>query len=176
MSIFFRKNNLAGTRNKPNREKITAILKLTPPDSSNEFRSFLGAIQYIAKSIQNFWKKTDRMRELLPKKTEWKWTKREEEDFNGEKKLIADMQCLAPFARNRENTVTTDASRAGRGKTLWQKRLDYTIRTTAFASRYLNDTAKNYSPGEIDLIAVIWRLEKFRSYFYGKVVYLHTDY
>ena len=56
---------------------------------------------------------------------------------------------------NPDSIVTTAANRTGRGKTLWQNQIDCTIRPTAFASRYSNDTTENYSSGELDLIAVV---------------------
>ena len=43
----------------------------------------------------------------------------------------------------------------------------------AFGSRYLNDTEKKYSIGELELLAIVWGLEKLRFYLYGKKVHLH---
>ena len=34
---------------------------------------------------------------------------------------------------------------------------------------------ENYSTGELELLAVVWGLEKFRFYLYGKKVYLYAD-
>ena len=63
----------------------------------------------------------------------------------------------------------------GLGITLWQKEDDGNIKPIAYGSRYLNDTEKNYSIGELELLAVVWGLEKFRFQLYGKKVYLYTD-
>ena len=71
--------------------------------------------------------------------------------------------------------VTTDASKTGLGITLWQKQDDGELKPIAFGSRYLNNTEKNYSIGELELLAVVWGLEKFRFYLYGKKVHLYTD-
>ena len=71
--------------------------------------------------------------------------------------------------------MSTDASRTGLGIALWEKQNDDANRPIAFASRYLNDAEKDYSIGERELLAVVWRLEKVRFYIYGKVVHLYTD-
>ena len=82
---------------------------------------------------------------------------------------------MGHYAKDKENLVTTDASKTGLGITIWQKQDNGEIKPIAFGSRYLNDTEKNYSIGELELLAVVWRLEKFRFYHYGKKVHLYTD-
>ena len=89
--------------------------------------------------------------------------------------MLTEEPCLAHYAKYRENIVTTNASKTGLGITLWQKQLDGEITPIAFGSRYLNDSEKNYSIGELELLAVVWGLEKFRFYLYGKKVFLYTD-
>ena len=39
----------------------------------------------------------------------------------------------------------------------------------------MNDTEKNYSIGELELLAVVCEIEKFRLYLYGKKVHFYTD-
>ena len=46
--------------------------------------------------------------------------------------------------------MTTDASKTGLGITLWQKQLEGETKPIAFGSRYLNDSEKNYSIGELE--------------------------
>ena len=114
------------------------------------------------------------MRQILQKEIEWNWTEREE-NFNEIKRKITEKPCLAHFARNRDNIVSTDASRSGLGITLGQKQNDDKVRPFAFASRYLNDV-EIYSIGELDLLAVVWGLEEFCLKLYGNVVHLYTYY
>ena len=39
----------------------------------------------------------------------------------------------------------------------------------------MKETEKKYSIGELELLAVVWGLENFRFYQYGKKVHLYTD-
>ena len=49
------------------------------------------------------------------------------------------------------------------------------LKPIAFASRYFNDAEKNYSLGELELLAaIVWGLEKFRFYLYGKQIRLFS--
>ena len=82
---------------------------------------------------------------------------------------------LAHYATYKDNIVATYASKTGLGITLWQKQIDGELTPIAIGSRFLNDSEKNYSIGELELLAVVWRLEKFRFYLYGKKVFLYTD-
>ena len=75
---------------------------------------------------------------------------------------------MAHYAKDRGNIVTTDDSKTGLGIMLWQKQSDAEIKPIAFGSRYLNDNEKSYSIGELELLAIVWGLEKFRFYLYGK--------
>ena len=111
----------------------------------------------------------------MTKDSIWNWGKEQDEDFIKIKEMLTEEPCLAHYAKDRENIVTTDASKTGLGITLWQKHSDGEIKPIAFGSRYLKDTEQNYLIGELELLAVVWGLEKFRFYLYGKKVYLYTD-
>ena len=89
--------------------------------------------------------------------------------------MLTEGPCLAHYAKDIENIVTTDASKTGLGITLWRKLHDGNTKPIAFGSRYFNVIEKKYSIGELELLAVVWGLEKFRFYLYGEKVYLYTD-
>ena len=160
---------------RPNKEKTDAINKLEPPTNAKALKSFLGAIQYFAKFIPNLSEKTDNMRQLLKKGTKWEWTTDRNSDFNKIKQELTSLPCLAHYNGNKENIVTTDACKTGLEIALWQKQGNGELKPIAFASRYLNDAEKKYSIGELELLAVVWGLERLRFYLYGKQVQLFSD-
>ena len=125
----------------------------------------------MAKFLPKLSERTDRLRKLLKKN----WEEEKQKDFGKIKQMLTEGPCLAHYAKDKDNIVTTDASTTGLGITLWQKQDDGNTKPIAYGSRYLNETEKKYSIGELDLLAVVWGLEKFRFYLYGKKVYLYTD-
>ena len=159
---------------KPNEEKVEAIQKLKSPNNA-KLKLFLSAIQYSAKFLSKLSEKTERLRKLLKKNEPWIWGEEQENDFKQIKQMLTEKPCLAHYAKDKDIMVTTDASKTGLGITLWQKQDDWELKPIAFGSRYSNDTKKNYSIGELELLAVVWGLEKFRFYLYGKKVHRYTD-
>ena len=89
--------------------------------------------------------------------------------------MLTEKPALAHYPKDKDNIVTTGASRTGFGITLWQKQADGEIKPIAFGSRFLNDSEKNYSIRELEFLADVWGLEKIRFYLYGKMVFLYTD-
>ena len=152
---------------KPIKNKTDAIKNLKAPTSQKELKSFLGSIQHLSKFIKNLSQKTDRMRSLLKKGTKWDWTTDIQSDFERLKEDITSPPCLSHFDPKKENFVTTDACNTGLGATLWQTD-GKQLRPIAFASRYLNECEKKYAINELELLGVLWGLEHFRYYVYGK--------
>ena len=147
------------------------------PNNTKELRSFLGAIQYLANFLLKLSEKTDQLRKLLKKNEPWTWGEEREKDFKQIKQMLTEKPCLAHYANDKCNMVTTDASKTGLGITLWQKQDNGEIKPITFGSRYLNNTEKNYSIGELELLAVVWGLAKFCIYLFylnGKKVHLYT--
>ena len=83
---------------------------------------------------------------------------------------------MAHYNSNLPNTITTDASTKSLGATLWQDQHNGELKPIAFASRFLSDTEKKYAINELELLAVVWGLQHFRLYIYGKPIKLLTDY
>ena len=111
----------------------------------------------------------------MKKQNEWIWTEEHTKAFNNLKECITKIPCLAHYNAESENIITTDASTKRLGATLWQKQKTGELKPIGFASQYLSDTEKKNAINELELLAVVWGLEHFRLYIYGKPIELLTD-
>ena len=152
-----------------------AIKTLKQPNNEKELKSFLGAIQYLSKYIDNLSARRDSLRQLLKKDIDWIWTKKHTQAFENLKQKITEIPCLAHYNSDYLNVITTDVSTKGLGATLWKEQPDGKIKPIGFASRFLSDTEKKYAINELELLAVVWGLEPFRRYIYGRPIKLLTD-
>ena len=107
------------TENK-NRKKVTNQSTIKTQDIKKRLKVILRSNTIFCKTCNKTFGGNDRTRQLLREKMAWKWTTREEKDFDESKKLITGKPCLAQFARDGDIIVTTDASTTGLGITLRQ--------------------------------------------------------
>ena len=84
---------------KPNEEKVEAILKLKLPENTKELKSFLGAIQYMAKFLPKLSEQTDRLRKLLKQNEPWKGGEEQQKDI--EKKTNVNRRTMLSTLRKR---------------------------------------------------------------------------
>ena len=156
-------------------DKLDAIKKINIPKNVKELISFLGAIQYLSKYIENLSTNTDILQKLLKKRNEWIWTEEHTRAFNNLKECITKIPCLAHYNAQSENIITTDTSTKGLEATLWQPQKTGKLKPIGFASRFSSDTEKKYPINELELLGVVWGLEYFRLHIYGKPIELLTD-
>ena len=71
------------------------------------------------------------------------------------------------FIPTLETRVKCDASKQGLGAALEQRYCEG-WKTVAFLSRSLNSKEERYSINELELFGVIWAIEQFKYYLFGK--------
>ena len=83
------------------------------------------------------------------------------------------LQKKATTTRNLRR-VKCDASRSSLGAALEQLTIDEWT-TIAFTSRFLNSCNKRFGANELELLGVVWSIEYFKNYLYGKHFKVITD-
>jgi hypothetical protein len=98
------------------------------------------------------------------------WTTEHDVAFEEVKKLVANKVSLTLFDPNKPVEIWCDASPHGLGAILVQDQ-----GPVCCASRTLVGPEKNYPQIDIELLAVIWALERFNLFTYGRHVLVRSD-
>ena len=163
-------NILSSTGVYPDPDKVKAIEKMPQPDDVKAVQRLLGMCQYLSKFIENYSVLTALLRELLHKDVDFKWESHHTKAFKEIKKALANIAALEYYDVKKPVTITCDASKDGLGCALIQD--DKPIH---YASRALNKSEQLSAQIHKELLAVVFAVEKFRQYIYGKPVTIETD-
>ena len=159
----------------PLSNKTEAIEKLSLPTNLKKLQSFMGSVHHLGKFIPNLPQLFYPLGPLLKKNTKFIWTVEHEEQFKLIKAKIAETTENKHFNLDLDTRINCDASRKGLGCALEQQTPN-DWHTVAFASPFLNSVEDRYSINELELLGVVWSVEHFKYYLYGKPFTVITDY
>ncbi|CAN6566252.1 unnamed protein product [Malus baccata var. baccata] len=154
--------------------KIDAIEKLPPPTTVKSVRSFLGHAGFYRRFIKEFSKISRPLCDLLAKDAPFVFDEACLEAFKKLKTLLTTAPIIAAPDWSLPFELMCDASDFAVGTVLGQRK-DRLPQVIYYASRTLNDAQLNYATTEKELLAVVFALEKFRSYLVGAKVIVYTD-
>ena len=158
----------------PLESKTAAILTIPPPTTLKRLRSFLGSVHYIGKFIPHLAQLCHPLKPLLKKSVKFIWTDEHTKHFNLIKEKIANSTENSHYNPKLDVRVKCDASRSGLGAALEQNTPDG-WKPIGFASRFLNSTEERYSVNELELLGIVWSIDYFKYYLYGKNITVVTD-
>lgn len=160
----------------PSPQKITAVLNFPQPKNAKDLQSFLGLASYFRKFILNFSLIAHPLTELLKKNREFNFTDKETHAFNTLKQNLSSPPVLSIYNQNAETEIHCDASIHGYGCILMQKSLDdNTFHPVYFMSKKTTNAETKYSSYELEVLAIVQALKKFRVYLLGKNFKIVTD-
>ncbi|GFX44028.1 retrovirus-related Pol polyprotein from transposon 17.6 [Trichonephila clavipes] len=107
---------------------------------------------------------------LKKKGAKFNWSTEAQDAFNKLKRALTEAPVLQLPNFQEQFNLFTDASGVGIGAVLSQNH-----RPIAFASRTLSKAERNYTVTERECLAVIWGLNKFKTYFGSLPVKVITD-
>jgi hypothetical protein len=91
------------------------------------------------------------------------------------KKALTETPVLIHPDFKKDFTLYTDASGFAMGAVLEQIGEDGKSHPVAYASKTLSKPERNYSTTELECYAVVWGIEKFHHYLYGRKFKVITD-
>lgn len=161
---------------RPGEKKILSVANFPRPDNIHNVRQFLGLASYFRKFIENFAQIAFPLSRLLRKGEVWVWGTAQDEAFETLKARLVNRPILAIYDPAAETELHTDASRVGIGGILLQRSTDGgSFRPVAYYSRQTSPEERNFHSYELEALAVVCSLRKFRVYLLGKEFKIMTD-
>ncbi|CAH2109089.1 unnamed protein product [Euphydryas editha] len=165
----------AGMR--PGSAKIQSVVDFPLPQNVHNMRQFLGLGSYFRKFIQSFAQIAYPLTKLLKKNATWEWTTEQEDSFDVLKSKLIERPVLALYDPTAKTELHTDASKVGIGGILLQRPTGSqdSFHPVAYYSRQTTPEERNFHSYELETLAVICALKKFRVYLLGKPFKVVTD-
>ncbi|XP_044511506.1 uncharacterized protein LOC123229651 [Mangifera indica] len=156
------------------KSKIDLIKSLPHPTCVREVRSFLGHAGFYRRFIKDFSKIAQPLSRLLQKNVQFEFDRECKKAFDQLKEHLISAPIVQPPNWELPFEIMCDASNYAIGAVLGQKSGKISC-VIYYASRTLDNAQRNYSTTEKELLAVVFALEKFRSYLLGTKVIVYSD-
>ncbi|KAK9000791.1 hypothetical protein V6N11_081277 [Hibiscus sabdariffa] len=153
--------------------KTNVIRTLPYPTTVKEVCSFLGHVGFYRRFIRDFSKTSQPLCSLLQKDQIFYFDSSCKDAWDTLKGKLISAPVVQPPNWERPFELMCDASDTSVGAVLGQKGEEPHV--IAYASQTLDSAQRNYSTTEKELLAIVFALEKFRSYLLGTNVIVFSD-
>lgn len=140
------------------------------PLNKDKLHRFIGMLTYLATYIPKFAENTHTLRGLQKNDALWIWEADHQKCFDDLKSAITEDACLKYYDASTPLTLEVDASQKGLGIALVQNN-----RPIAFGSKTLTDCQSRYSNIEREMLAIVYGMQRYHTYLYGKSFTVITD-
>lgn len=134
-----------------------------------------GLFSYFRRFVQNFSRIARPFSELIKKDIPFVWTEACQEAFDFLKKILTEAPILCIFDPNRETELHTDASSKGFGAGIMQRQDDKQFHPVAWFSKCTTSAESKYHSFELETLAIIYALKRFRMFLEGIPFTIVTD-
>lgn len=160
---------------RPGAEKTESIRQFSPPKNVRQVRQFLGLTGYFRQFVKNYALIAKPITMLLRKDTKWKWESKHQTAFEELKEILCKRPVLALFDPRATTEIHTDASSIGVAGIMLQRLSDDKLHPVAYFSRQTNEAEQKCHSYELETLAVVETLKKFRTYLLGMPFTVVTD-
>ncbi|KAH0808186.1 hypothetical protein GEV33_014604 [Tenebrio molitor] len=159
----------------PGERKLKCVEKFPVPVDIHTTRSFLGLANYFRRFIKGYALITKPLTDLLRKGCSFHWGELEQQAFDLIKGKLIERPILCVYNPKAYTEVHTDASSVGLAAVLLQKQEDGSLRPISYYSRKTTPEEAGYHSYELECLAIVVALEKYRVYLLGIPFVIKTD-
>lgn len=160
----------------PNPKKIAAVMNFPTIKTLKQLSSFLGLTGYFRKFIEAYASIARPLKDLERRQTPLVIGTTEQYAIDSLKQALANKPVLKMYHPDRETELHTDASQYGYGAILLQRNPeDMKLHPIYYSSRKTTDAEQKYHSYELEVLAIISALKKFRHYLLAIPFKIFTD-
>ena len=150
--------------------KVDVIVNMPRPADVQGVRRILGMTNYLAKFLPKLSEVLQPLQQLTRKEHDFTWSHIHDKAFDDIKKHVSNPPLLKYYEPEKVLVLQCDASEKGLGASPMQDE-----KPIAYASRALTPTETNYVQIEKELLAIVFGVERFHQYTYGRKVDVESD-
>ncbi|GFW07953.1 hypothetical protein TNCV_3920851 [Trichonephila clavipes] len=147
---------------KPSSTKTLAVRKFPEPTTIKQVQSFLGLTGYFRKYIKDYSKIAKPLSDLTREENLFVFGIQQKEAFEKLKKIMSEGPILHLYKCGRKTELHTDACKQGFGAILLQEAEDGKLHPVYYMSKKTNTAEAKYGSYELEVLAIINALKKFR--------------
>ena len=154
--------------------KVELISKLSSPTNVKTVRQFLGHAGFYRRFIRDLSKIAKPLYKLLEKDAKFEWDAECQKKFEELKAYLTTAPNVRALDWHLPFKVMCDASNLV-VRAVLRQRIEGKSYVVYYASKTLNEAQINYTTTEKELLAVVYALDKFRSYLIGSDIVIFTN-
>jgi len=160
---------------RPGPTKLRAIREFPTPQNEHDVRRFMGLANFFRRFVPKFAEKARAITDLTRKEVAFQWGETEKRAFEQIKSSLLNEPVLALFDATRPTELHTDASSLGLAGMLLQEDDSGKLRLVHCFSKKTNEAESKYHSSKLELMAIVWSLDRLRSWLIGIHVTVVTD-
>ena len=161
---------VSGNGISPDPALVKKIWDVQPPKNRKQLEIFLGLSNFFGRFIPRYSDLTEPLNQLRNKNAHFLWGEKQMNAFGNIKAILCERPVTQPFDKNKETTLTTDASEKAIAAVLSQEG-----HPVMYFSRRLSETEARYSNIEREALAIVWSMERPKQFLLGSHFILQTD-
>lgn len=167
--------NVSATGIAPSGDHVQAIQRFPIPTNLKELHSYLGLCQYFKRFVPSFSIIARPLNNLTKKDVPFDFGKECQEAYERLRDALTTAPILAIYDPKRETELHCDASSRGFGAVLLQRGDDRKLHPVSYYSKGTTPQEAKYHSFELETLAIIYALRRFRTYLEGIPFKIITD-
>jgi len=149
---------------RPGPDKVRAIVEFGVPDNVHKVRQFLGLVGFFRRFVKNFSAIAEPLTNLTSIDVPFAWSDSCQAAFDKLKSVLVNDPVLKLYDPKAETQVHTDASQTVLAGMLLQRGSDNNWHLVYCVSKKTTKAEQSYHSTRLELLAVVWTLERLRSF------------